>query len=60
MKPPTFLKRLGMDKTGSDLILMSDNYVYRFRGIICQGWLCSLPAWQRTLHILNIGPELIE
>ena len=58
MNTPKFVKRLGTDGSGCDLILMSDNYVYRYRGTLCLGWLCSYTAWASTLYKLNVDPEL--
>ena len=54
MEKAKMLKYLGTDKHGCDYILFSDNYVYQFKGTRCLGWLCSAPAWERTLHNLTI------
>ena len=43
------MKILG-EKTGRVYVLYSDNYVYQFKGTKCIGYLCSMPAWERTMH----------
>ena len=51
MKSKLFPRYLGTDKKGYKYYLDTDNYVYQ-ENIFGRnvGWLCSYPAWQRTMH----------
>ena len=47
-------KLLGKDSRGNHYYLAPDNYVYQFKDGKLFGWLCSFPAWERTMHkVLN-------
>jgi len=44
-------KFLGTSHNGKyEYYMANDNYVYQFKDGKSIGWLCSGPAWDRTLH----------
>lgn len=46
-------KILGTRQVGADhyeYVLFNDRYVYTLKNGKSIGWLCSEPAWDRTIH----------
>ena len=41
-------KTIGVNRY--EYILFPDHYVYQFKNGENLGWICSYPAWERTLH----------
>lgn len=41
-------------KNGRDYFAGNDNYVWQFDSATHRliGWFCSLPAWERTMHVI--------